>query len=437
MRTRSRSAVLVLCLALTGCFRYYNTGDPQWDPPVLSKEGCPNIDGVYKDTGYSALGQGDGRTLTSFFWPHKSVPKGETLPVSEVRLLPYREDPERRELKEIEDKLLTTQWGYPLTKPELRPLKAALEKRRDELLEKLFSEWRKREPQIRQHGRARIARQGDTLEVTSFMATKPETPQSLKWVLDLNHPGAGCRDGAVIMRTWYLGSGVHWNCGSTTASEYELRKLPDGSLEMREDEKKWKASRWFCSMRGDPDLREHWVYLFPAGETPDKARGRSGCQGDECGASPSADAQAYPRRPKEELYGPFGHFPPAFIGKQWEKAGGETGPDRFDVDKALLECGEPSTMRTNFIYKEALGLENEDDVINYTFWVAGCMERAGFIRRDASGNAARTTSDYCRQPAYAHLPACQPGAVFPERSLGRRLNSWYCRNNIKSSWCKP
>jgi hypothetical protein len=86
-----------------------------------------------------------------------------------------------------------------------------------------------------------------------------DNPPHFKRVLDLNHPWVGCRDGALVMRKWFPGGrGAEWTCFATTILEYEFRKLPDGTLEVRRDEKVWR-----CSMRGQPDRKSQKMYLFP------------------------------------------------------------------------------------------------------------------------------------------------------------------------------
>lgn len=63
--------------------------------------------------------------------------------------------------------------------------------------------------------------------------------------------------------------------------------------------------------------------------------------------------------------------------------------------------------------------------MNYNIMTNFCMERSGFTRI----GRLDATATVCSWEHNAHLPACQPGAEIPTRSVERRLNSWHCTRN--------
>lgn len=107
------------------------------------------------------------------------------------------------------------------------------------------------------------------------------------------------------------------------------------------------------------------------------------------------------------------------------------GATRLDIRKALLECGSPSTQVDRFIYEKSLGIKDDDDILNHGLLTHACMENSGYQywRKGAF-------ADYCSVYNYKHLPACQAGATIPERSVERRLNSWYCRLKTDREYCR-
>lgn len=107
------------------------------------------------------------------------------------------------------------------------------------------------------------------------------------------------------------------------------------------------------------------------------------------------------------------------------------GSTQLDVKKALLECGKPSTSPNAFIYEKALGIKDSDGQLNQQFLTDSCMERAGFAIRWGD-----TVARYCSWERHKHLPACQPGAAIPERSVERRLNSWHCKLKTDRDYCR-
>lgn len=111
----------------------------------------------------------------------------------------------------------------------------------------------------------------------------------------------------------------------------------------------------------------------------------------------------------------------------WLKPDGSPLPIN-EARRALLECGAPSPDLTESVYKQALGLT---DWLNHYFMVEGCMERAGYTLRWGDSIAK-----FCSWDRHKNLPACQPGAAFPEPSVERRLNSWYCKVKTDREYCR-
>jgi hypothetical protein len=259
--TLSRGGIaLFFVLNFGGCtlIFYPFQSDPPWDPPTLSKEGCPNIEGEYRNViGNPYRGNGNGLLigLTRFFDKPYGTVEGKTIPLSEVRILPPKpHSANYLEMEVVKAKQLTLD-------RDSREWKI-LEKKRQELWTKIYRNpeylkmEKKREEEYKQ-SRARIERRGQTLEVTRH--TVADNPPRFKKVLDLNHPLVSCRDGALVIRGWKPWRlSAEFACPWMEAWEYEFRKLPDGTLVVREDEK-----RWSCSILGGPNWRSQGIYLFP------------------------------------------------------------------------------------------------------------------------------------------------------------------------------
>lgn len=128
-------------------------------------------------------------------------------------------------------------------------------------------------------------------------------------------------------------------------------------------------------------------------------------------------------------HGPFGisaqPAPPTY--EQWIKP----GTTKIDVKKALLECGEPSTVRDTHIYEKSLRLKGSDELLNHFFLVDRCMEESGFIVP-----GTKSTSEYCSWDRHRHLPACQSQTPIRKRSIERRMNSWYCKIKTDKEYCR-
>jgi hypothetical protein len=101
-----------------------------------------------------------------------------------------------------------------------------------------------------------------------------------------------------------------------------------------------------------------------------------------------------------------------------------------EIKKAMLECGSPHYSTNHSMYEWA-GYNTEEEQLNNRYMVVGCMEKAGFVSRRGG------LSKHCRiRQRLAALPACQPNAVFPERSVERRLNSWHCKLKTDHEYCR-
>ncbi|EJF93367.1 hypothetical protein LBE40_05960 [Bartonella taylorii] len=113
--------------------------------------------------------------------------------------------------------------------------------------------------------------------------------------------------------------------------------------------------------------------------------------------------------------------PPGYI-YMWEKL----GADKLEVKKALLECGMPTP------YDE--DSENREVSINAKATIYACMIQAGFRYKD---KAVSRAGGWCYTFKEENLPICQPGAVIPQRSVKKRLNSPYCKKSPVQPECKP
>ncbi|EJF90802.1 hypothetical protein ME1_00002 [Bartonella vinsonii subsp. arupensis OK-94-513] len=105
----------------------------------------------------------------------------------------------------------------------------------------------------------------------------------------------------------------------------------------------------------------------------------------------------------------------------WEKP----GADELEIKKALLECGMPSL--------SGLSLEsysNTYEKINADASFDACLIQAGFHHRLGAVK-------WCEKYKADNLPICQPDAVIPQRSVEKRLNSPYCKENTDQPECQP
>ncbi|WP_330167814.1 hypothetical protein [Bartonella grahamii] len=109
---------------------------------------------------------------------------------------------------------------------------------------------------------------------------------------------------------------------------------------------------------------------------------------------------------------------PAYV-SMWEKP----GADFTEIGKALLECGMPSLIDPD--------RENRERSNNARATTYACMVQAGFHYKDKWGGT------WCDNYKAENLPICRPGAVIPQRSVKKRLNSPFCKRSPVQPECKP
>ncbi|OLL50064.1 hypothetical protein [Bartonella henselae] len=114
----------------------------------------------------------------------------------------------------------------------------------------------------------------------------------------------------------------------------------------------------------------------------------------------------------------FNKTPTSSIGA-WEKP----GADFTEIGKALLECGMPTPYDRD--------PENDNRSFNQMATIDACMVQAGFrYKYDVGGG-------WCGNHKAENLPICRPGAVIPQRSVKKRLNSPFCKKYKKEPECQP
>ncbi|UNF45994.1 hypothetical protein MNL06_02550 [Bartonella krasnovii] len=113
----------------------------------------------------------------------------------------------------------------------------------------------------------------------------------------------------------------------------------------------------------------------------------------------------------------FNKPPPGYI-YMWVKP----GADFTEVGKALLECGMPTPY----------DVDPENRKLSYNAWatIESCMLQAGF--RNRYGHPT-----WCEIRKAENLTICRPGAVIPQRSVKRRLNSPFCKKHPEQYECYP
>ncbi|MCZ2159238.1 hypothetical protein NPX99_08310 [Bartonella sp. 220] len=101
----------------------------------------------------------------------------------------------------------------------------------------------------------------------------------------------------------------------------------------------------------------------------------------------------------------------------WKKL----GADKLEIKKALLECGMPTP------YDE----DSENREVSNNGWatIHACMIQAGFHYK-GRGN-------WCYTFKEENLSICRPGAVIPQRSVKKRLNSPFCKKHPEQYECYP
>ncbi|WP_208432219.1 hypothetical protein [Bartonella doshiae] len=112
----------------------------------------------------------------------------------------------------------------------------------------------------------------------------------------------------------------------------------------------------------------------------------------------------------------LGKRPPGYIA-MWKKP----GADQLEVKKALLECGMPAPYD---VFPENQKLSPNDMVS-----IDACMVQSGFHYKGRS--------NWCYTFKEDNLPNCRPGAVIPQRSVKKRLNSPFCKKHPEQYECYP
>ncbi|WP_409360699.1 hypothetical protein ACRPOS_004840 [Bartonella heixiaziensis] len=123
------------------------------------------------------------------------------------------------------------------------------------------------------------------------------------------------------------------------------------------------------------------------------------------------------------ISGCFEDRPSQTVVDVWEKP----GADRLEIKKALLECGVQTF--SSFSSEKDLSIPEK---LNMDALVDACMIQAGFSNKFQEPH-------WCEREKYKvyNLPICQPDAVIPQRSVEKRLNSPYCRENKDQPECQP
>lgn len=196
MKTSFRFLLMAVVVFLGGCSRpiLQSTIDFAWNPPVLSKEGCPDIDGRYQDKGL----------LKQSF---------------EFRLPSMIDGRDSEGLN-----------GLPVTYTSFRKITPG------GLSTKDFFAWMRT---FDAQAVTSIRKGEETIDVVLMDGVGIEYSKA---TLKLDHPKVGCYNGALVIRKQYRTSGGEGNPGWVTAGEYEFRKLNDGSLQVIKRIREWSRS---------------------------------------------------------------------------------------------------------------------------------------------------------------------------------------------------
>ena len=181
LKFAAAAVALVVIGFLPGCGAGIRKGNPQWDPPVLDKTGCPVIDGLYYNY----------HILFGHFEVYRPA-EGETIPV-----------------------IKTYSMGdfAPLPSEETR--------------------------KFHREGVTRFEQKGQILEVTLL---SPARENYLRIEVDMNHPWVGCHDGKLVIRHFTLIQGGPGTCGSAYTSDRSYHKRSDGALQVDIKSRRWNCS---------------------------------------------------------------------------------------------------------------------------------------------------------------------------------------------------
>ncbi|KEC59135.1 hypothetical protein O95_01378, partial [Bartonella henselae JK 53] len=87
------------------------------------------------------------------------------------------------------------------------------------------------------------------------------------------------------------------------------------------------------------------------------------------------------------------------------------------------ECGMPTPYDRD--------PENDNRSFNQMATVYACMVQSGFHYENEHEGG------WCYTFRAENLPICRPGAVIPQRSVKKRLNSPFCKKYKNAPECKP
>lgn len=125
---------------------------------------------------------------------------------------------------------------------------------------------------------------------------------------------------------------------------------------------------------------------------------------------------------------------PVRIQTAWVDSFTSNGATRDEIRTALLECGSSIPGRDmEFVMPGGNRFPDTDS--NKLVSVAKCMEISGFPNKYPYELCTGWTKNGKHVPN--NLPACQPDAVIPKRSVENRLNSLYCQYYPKVPMCLP
>lgn len=117
----------------------------------------------------------------------------------------------------------------------------------------------------------------------------------------------------------------------------------------------------------------------------------------------------------------------------WVDSFASNGASRDEIRKAFLECGA-SVPGDIVEYLTPDGKMFSELGANEFIFVVKCMDRSGFS--NGSYIPCRGWTENGKQIPN-NLPACQPDAVIPKRTVQNRLNSAYCKTYPETRLCQP
>ncbi len=124
---------------------------------------------------------------------------------------------------------------------------------------------------------------------------------------------------------------------------------------------------------------------------------------------------------------------PVRIPTAWVDSFTSNDASRDEIRTALLECGS-SIPGSDMEFVMPDGKYFPELGANENILVVKCMEISGF-RNNSYIPCGGWTENGKHVPN--NLPACQPDAVIPVRSVENRLNSLYCKTYPKTAICQP